>query len=50
MAHTLVRVADVADWQDYHDIRRSVLWQERGLDGYDEARPEERLLHHHPLR
>lgn len=49
MAHIFVRVTDAADWQDYHDIRRSVLWQERGLDGYDEARPEEGLPHHHPL-
>ncbi|QRE76552.1 GNAT family N-acetyltransferase [Methylobacterium aquaticum] len=49
MAHTLLRVSSVADWQSYHDIRRSVLWQERGLHGYDESRPEERLLHHHPL-
>jgi GNAT superfamily N-acetyltransferase len=49
MAHILVRVTDAADWQDYHHIRLSVLWQERGLDGYDEARPEERLPYHHPL-
>jgi N-acetylglutamate synthase-like GNAT family acetyltransferase len=49
MGHALIRAASEADWQIYHAIRRSVLWEERGRGGYDEARPEERLHHHHPL-
>ena len=49
MAHTLIRVASEADWQIYHAIRRTVLWEERGLTGYDETRAEERLPDHHPL-
>lgn len=49
MTYTLVRIADAADWQVYHAIRRSSLWEERGLDGYDDARPQERFAHHHAL-
>ena len=49
MAYVLVRTADDADWRAYHDIRRLVLWEERGLSGYDATRPEERLPDHHPL-
>lgn len=47
--YTLIRIADAADWQVYHAIRRSSLWEERGLDGYDDARPQERFAHHHAL-
>lgn len=49
MNYALIRVADAADWQVYHAIRRSSLWEERGLDGYDDARPQERFAHHHAL-
>lgn len=49
MAHELIRVANEADWQSYHAIRRTALWEERGLSGYDETRAEERLPNHHPL-
>ncbi len=49
MTYTLVRIANAADWQVYHAIRRSSLWEERGLDGYDDARPQERFAHHHAL-
>lgn len=49
MAHALIRVAKEADWRTYHAIRRTVLWKERGLTGYDETRAEERLPDHHPL-
>ncbi|MCJ2115713.1 GNAT family N-acetyltransferase [Methylobacterium sp. J-001] len=49
MAPTLIRVVNKADWRTYHAIRRTLLWEERGLSGYDEARAEERLLNHHPL-
>lgn len=49
MKYTLIRIADAADWQVYHAIRRSSLWEENGLDGYDDARPQERFAHHHAL-
>ncbi|WP_425543207.1 GNAT family N-acetyltransferase [Methylorubrum aminovorans] len=42
-------MTDAVDWQAYHAIRRSSLWEERGLDGYDDARPQERFAHHHAL-
>lgn len=49
MTYILVRVTDKADWRAYHDIRCSVLWEERGRSDYDETRPEELLPHYHPL-
>jgi len=49
MTYVLIRIADAADWQVYHAIRRSSLWEERGLHGYDDARPQERFAHHHAL-
>lgn len=49
MKYALIRIAAAADWQVYHTIRRSSLWEERGLDGYDDARPQEHLAHHHAL-
>ncbi|GJD41961.1 GNAT family N-acetyltransferase [Methylobacterium bullatum] len=49
MKYALIRIADAADWQVYHAIRRSSLWEERGLGGYDDARPQERFHHHHAL-
>lgn len=49
MKYTLIRIADASEWQVYHAIRRSSLWVERGLDGYDDARPQERFAHHHAL-
>ena len=32
---SLIDVVDPADWQAYHDIRRTVLFDARGLRGYD---------------
>jgi N-acetylglutamate synthase-like GNAT family acetyltransferase len=49
MKYALIRITDAADWQVYHAIRRSSLWEERGLDGYDDARPQEHFTHHHAL-
>ena len=49
MDYALIRVADRADWQVYHTIRRSSLWEEGGFSGYDEDCPLERLPHYHPL-
>jgi N-acetylglutamate synthase-like GNAT family acetyltransferase len=43
MTYELIRVQDDADWASYHAIRRDVLWTARGLAGYDDKRPEERL-------
>ena len=43
MTYELIRVRDDADWASYHAIRRDVLWTARGLTGYDDKRPEERL-------
>ena len=35
--------ANEAEWQSYHEIRRVVLWEARGLGAaYDPNRPEER--------
>lgn len=49
MKYALIRIADAADWHVYHAIRRSSFWEERGLGGYDDARPQERFAHHHAL-
>jgi len=38
------------DWEHYHRIRRTVLWERRGLLGtYDERHPDEHRPGHHPL-
>jgi GNAT superfamily N-acetyltransferase len=38
------------DWEHYHRIRRTQLWERRGLFGaYDEHHPDERAPGHHPL-
>jgi N-acetylglutamate synthase-like GNAT family acetyltransferase len=49
MRHALLPVTEESDWQIYHAIRRSALWEERGLSGYDDDRPEERYIDNHPL-
>lgn len=49
MTYAPIRIVTDADWQVYHAIRRSSLWEERGLAGYDNARPQERLPNHHAL-
>jgi GNAT superfamily N-acetyltransferase len=38
---------DANEWRAYHDIRRRVLWDARGLSGYDERRPDETAPGHH---
>ncbi|UVK39984.1 GNAT family N-acetyltransferase [Mesorhizobium sp. AR10] len=45
----LRRVESDGDWAAYHRIRKSVLWEGRGLDGYDERHPDDRLAGNHPL-
>jgi N-acetylglutamate synthase-like GNAT family acetyltransferase len=49
MAYELVQVRSDADWLSYHAIRRDVLWESKGVTGYDDKRPEERLPNHYPL-
>jgi N-acetylglutamate synthase-like GNAT family acetyltransferase len=49
MAYELVQVKNEADWLSYHAIRRDVLWDARGIAGYDDKRPEERLPNRYPL-
>jgi N-acetylglutamate synthase-like GNAT family acetyltransferase len=49
MAYALAKVATESDWRDYHSIRRSVLWEARGLSGYDEHHGDEYLPESHPL-
>ncbi len=45
----LKRVERDGDWAAYHRIRKRVLWENRGLDGYDEQHPDDRLTSNHPL-
>jgi GNAT superfamily N-acetyltransferase len=46
---TLVDVVDQDDWRDYHHIRRTVLFDARGVSGYDANRPDEHSPTNHPL-
>ena len=53
MSYTLVEVADPADWQVYHAIRRQELFEAKGRHGlYDENYPGERdaNMHHYLLK
>lgn len=45
----VIPVASSEDWAAYHDIRRSVLFEARGLDGYDPDHPDDRRSDHFPL-
>lgn len=47
--YTLVRVVTSDDWADYHSLRRTILWDERGRAGYDENHPDDRVGKNHPL-
>ena len=49
MVHHFLRVAEPVDWDVYHDIRRSALWDERGRTGYNAKLPGEYLSNHHSL-
>ena len=49
MRYELIEVKSDADWLSYHAIRRDVLWEARGIAGYDDKRPEERLPNRYPL-
>ena len=41
MSYELVKVTIESDWREYHSLRREVLWEARGLRGYDDKRPGE---------
>jgi GNAT superfamily N-acetyltransferase len=45
----LVRVSSQLEWEAYHQIRRHVLFDLRGLSGYDEHHPDDRKPNHIPL-
>jgi aminoglycoside 6'-N-acetyltransferase I len=48
--YKLEPVETPAAWEHYHRIRRTQLWERRGLFGaYDEHHPDERAPGHHPL-
>jgi len=45
----VIPVASSEDWAAYHEIRRRVLFEARGLDGYDLDHPDDRKSGHFPL-
>ncbi|PDT32478.1 GNAT family N-acetyltransferase [Rhizobium sp. M10] len=49
MAVELLPVKEAEDWLAYHAIRQHVLFELRGLDGYDDKHPDERDARHMPL-
>ncbi len=49
MPYELIRVTSPVDWESYHQIRRAVLFQARGLENYDPGHPDEAKPHHHTL-
>jgi len=49
MPSHLKRVESDGDWAAYHSIRKRILWEDRGLGGYDERHPDDRLADNHPL-
>jgi GNAT superfamily N-acetyltransferase len=46
---TLVDVMDQDDWKSYHHIRRTVLFDARGVSSYDANYPDEHSPTNHPL-
>ncbi|EJC82882.1 acetyltransferase, N-acetylglutamate synthase [Rhizobium leguminosarum bv. trifolii WSM2297] len=49
MGIELLQVKEVEEWRAYHAIRRLVLFDLRGLDGYDDTHPDEHAPGHMPL-
>ncbi|MGO7588114.1 GNAT family N-acetyltransferase [Rhizobium leguminosarum] len=45
----VVQVSSYEHWNAYHDIRRAVLFEARGLIGYDANHPDDRRDGHFPL-
>ena len=48
-SYDLLRVTAKHDWEDYHSIRRRVLWERRGLWKYDDTHADEYKTSNHPL-
>ncbi|UIJ87685.1 hypothetical protein LZK77_07150 [Rhizobium leguminosarum] len=48
-AWMVVQVFADEHWNAYHDIRRAVLFEARGLIGYDANHPDDRRDGHFPL-
>ena len=48
-SYELIKVTPSNHWRAYHDIRRKVLWENRGKHDYDEKHADETLSNHHPL-
>jgi hypothetical protein len=49
MSYELIEVTAKSDWQEYHSLRRRVLWERRGFTDYDETNAEEYKAANHPL-
>jgi N-acetylglutamate synthase-like GNAT family acetyltransferase len=49
MSYELIEVRAKSDWQEYHSLRRRVLWERRGLTNYDETHADEYKAANHPL-
>ena len=48
--HTLSAVITSKDWKTYHDIRRRILWENRGKFGvYQANHPDEYHPNNHPM-
>ena len=47
--YELRAVETSSDWSSFHSIRRAVLWDARGLDGYDSEHPDDRASGNHPF-
>ncbi|PDT30784.1 GNAT family N-acetyltransferase [Rhizobium sp. L9] len=45
----VVQVSTPQQWEAYHEIRRSVLFDVRGLAGYDANHPDDRMPGHLPM-
>jgi N-acetylglutamate synthase-like GNAT family acetyltransferase len=49
ISYQLIKVTASNNWQAYHNIRRKVLWENRGKINYDDNHADEHLPNHHPL-
>lgn len=49
MMYELIKITAAQDWQAYHQIRRKVLWQDRGQNDYDVNCAEEYEPSNHPM-
>lgn len=50
MGYRLIKVTDKQDWLLYHEIRRTILFEDRGRIGiYNENHPDEFDPNNHPL-